>query len=1831
MAKLDDALFDAYRLAITEDQLSNGLKIVVIEDHRAPVVTHMVWYHVGGADDPPGKSGLAHFLEHLMFRGTRKFAPGEFSKTIARNGGQDNAFTSYDYTAYFQNIARDRLDLVMGMEAERMTGLQLAEEDVATERKVVHEERRSRTDNNPSARFSEQLGAALFQNHPYGRALIGWNHEIAGLTLEDAVSFYRRYYAPDNAILIVAGDVTMAEVKPLAQKHFGKKKPSGIKPRQRLSEPPHRAARYLVEEAPDVRERSFTKSWLAPSYTTAGSELGVAIDLLADHIGGGSRGLLYKELVVNQGIAVNAGAWWWSNALNDNRFTIYATPKPDVSREQLEQAVEAIVDQTRSELITENELIAAKTRLISDGIHALDSRSGIARAVGSALTTGGSIDDMKSWPRYLKATKAETIREAAQRIFNDRALPALALDITPLSNVKGISAWLVQDDTVPLVTIEFAWVGGAASDPDDKAGRATFVAGLMDEGAGDLRAQEFQAAMDALGGRLSFEAGQDTFRGSLTVIASNLAPAIRLLKSALTDPRFDEDAVERIRDQILSIHRRNAQNPNSIASRGWFAMNFPDHPYGRDSYGSPETIQAINHDDLKTFLNERLARSNLYVGLVGALSEAEAEALILTLFGDLPAHPSHQPVAPTALPDDAASKVVSLEIPQSIAIFGMPGILREDADFIPAYVLNYILGGGGFSSRLMQEVREERGLAYSAYSYLYPFDAMGVIFGSVATRNDAMAESLNIIRTVYKDVAENGVSARQLKDAKTYLTGSYPLRFDTNAKIAGQLVGLQRNNLGLDYIDTRNARINAVTLDDIKRVAKRLIKPGSLRILVTSTDIQFDDANALIGLDQAAYGAALSNLGPALDKLRSDHKTGNLPILTIIEEERDILRAEEALTGFLTGATDLVLYGTGGSALGAAALQMIAPSPDPDENRPRLHVLDNLDPASMTGLLNRLPLSSSRFLVISKSGSTAETLAQFLSTQAHLAQHDIDPAGKFLIITEPKDSVLTRLADDQNIPTLPHHTGIGGRFSVLSNVGLTPAVAMGLNARAVRLGAQAALAPVLEGVPASDLPAARGAARAFVAERAGLPMQVLLGYGDRFEKLIFWYRQLWAESLGKDGQGTTPVNSLGPVDQHSQLQLYRGGPNDKVYSLLTTQVRDLGPRVPDDLSDEALGYLKGRTIGDLVAAEQRATIDTLVDAGRPLRHIHVPVINEFAMGYLFMHFMLETILTAALMGVDPFDQPAVEDGKIRAREGLLAMAVVERPASVVKELVENALDAGATAIDVTIEGGGQKLIAISDNGKGMDESDLDLAVERHATSKLPDSDLHFITSMGFRGEALPSIGSVARLAITSKSASADNGLTITVEGGSKGAIKPAAAPVGTRVEARDLFYATPARLKFLKGERSEHAAITDVIKRHAMAAPQVAFRLTIDGRSRLDLAADPDATSDDPSLARLSAVLGRDFADNAVPVDFERGGVTLQGYAGVPTFNRANSLHQFLFVNGRPVKDRVLSGAVRGAYRDFLMRGRHPAVALFLTMDPRQVDVNVHPAKAEVRFRQEAEVRGLIVSGLRRALDAAGHKASTTTAQTALNAFQPGSAPAQTRPREFAGFAEQETAYQSQSPLDLNDQPVAREVDPLPVDQDYTQYPLGAARGQIHDTYIVAETQTGLILVDQHAAHERLVYEKMKAALADSGIARQGLLVPEVVELDPDAADRLLARSEELEELGLVIEAFGNGAILVREAPALLGQTNIKGLVQDLADDLAHLGAAHALQERLEDVCGTMACHGSVRAGRKLTGSEMNALLREMEATPHSGQCNHGRPTYVELKQADIEKLFGRR
>jgi DNA mismatch repair protein MutL len=573
---------------------------------------------------------------------------------------------------------------------------------------------------------------------------------------------------------------------------------------------------------------------------------------------------------------------------------------------------------------------------------------------------------------------------------------------------------------------------------------------------------------------------------------------------------------------------------------------------------------------------------------------------------------------------------------------------------------------------------------------------------------------------------------------------------------------------------------------------------------------------------------------------------------------------------------------------------------------------------------------------------------------------------------------------------------------------------------------------------------------------------------------------------------------------------------------------------------------------------------------------------------------------------------------------IAAGEVIERPASAVKELVENAIDAGARRIEIAIEGGGANRILVSDDGIGMTADELGLAVERHATSKLPGDDLTDISSLGFRGEALPSIAAVSRLTLTSRKAEAENAWALTVEAGRKGAITPAALPAGTRVDVQDLFFATPARLKFLKSEQTEQSQVADTVKRLAMARPEIGFSLKSDSRKLLDLLPER-GEGRAPRLARLSALLGVEFGENACGIDAAREETKLYGFAGLPTLNRGTAQFQFLFVNGRPVRDRLLQGAIRAAYQDFLARDRHPLVALFLEMPAALVDVNVHPAKAEVRFRDAGFVRGLIIGALRHALAEAGHRASTSVAGAALAAFRPSVSPMPYRPRGSEAFAVlpgfAEAARQAET------RPVSAAVP----EADAPSYPLGHARAQLHGTYIVAESAEGLVIVDQHAAHERLVYERMKAALQAGGVARQILLIPEVVSLGLDATPRILARAQELAALGLVVEGFGPDAVLVREVPALLGACDAGALIRDLADDIAELGQTLSLADRLEAVCSTMACHGSVRAGRRLTVPEMNALLREMEATPHSGQCNHGRPTYVALKRGDIETLFGRR
>jgi DNA mismatch repair protein MutL len=576
---------------------------------------------------------------------------------------------------------------------------------------------------------------------------------------------------------------------------------------------------------------------------------------------------------------------------------------------------------------------------------------------------------------------------------------------------------------------------------------------------------------------------------------------------------------------------------------------------------------------------------------------------------------------------------------------------------------------------------------------------------------------------------------------------------------------------------------------------------------------------------------------------------------------------------------------------------------------------------------------------------------------------------------------------------------------------------------------------------------------------------------------------------------------------------------------------------------------------------------------------------------------------------------------------IAAGEVVERPASAIKELVENALDAGAARITVELTEGGRSLIAVTDDGVGMTPQEIELAVERHATSKLPDDDLIRITSLGFRGEALAALGAVSRMRVTSRPPDQDSAFALAVVAGDAGAAVPAPGAVGTRVEVRDLFFATPARLKFLKSDRSESQAAREVVERLAIAHPEIAFDLLLDGRRVLVL--EPLGTDPlEQTESRLRAIMGREFAGNALIVDGEREGVRLFGFAGLPTLSRPTQRFQHWLVNRRPVQDRLLKGALRAAYGDLLFQDRQPMAALFLRLAPERVDVNVHPAKAEVRFREPGLVRSLVIGTLKHALAEAGWRTSTSLGGAALGAFRAGAGPG----RLPAGLAEAAARYQApaadQAGLELG-APSARH-EPA-ADEPLERYPLGTARAQVHDSYIIAQTADGLLLVDQHAAHERLVYERMKVQLENGGVARQGLLLPEVVELGTANVDCLIERSVELEELGLVLERFGDGAVLVREVPAVLGAVEVARLVQDLAEDLAEIDRAQSLRAALERVCASLACHGSVRAGRRLNLAEMNALLRAMEQTPHSGQCNHGRPTYVALSRADIERLFQRR
>ena len=598
---------------------------------------------------------------------------------------------------------------------------------------------------------------------------------------------------------------------------------------------------------------------------------------------------------------------------------------------------------------------------------------------------------------------------------------------------------------------------------------------------------------------------------------------------------------------------------------------------------------------------------------------------------------------------------------------------------------------------------------------------------------------------------------------------------------------------------------------------------------------------------------------------------------------------------------------------------------------------------------------------------------------------------------------------------------------------------------------------------------------------------------------------------------------------------------------------------------------------------------------------------------------------------------------------IAAGEVVERPASAVKELVENALDACATKIDVILNEGGKASLTVIDNGKGMTPDEMKLAVERFATSKLPSDDLFDIRFLGFRGEALPSIASVARMMITSRTADADSAWSLFVEGGEKHEPEPASAPVGTRIEVRDLFYAVPARLKFLKTTQTETGYIQDMIEKLALAFPSVAFTLSDEKKKRLDFK--PVAPTEE--IKRVAQVVGDDFTENAVAVDAEHDGIKLTGFAGLPTFNKATAAAQYFFVNNRPVRDKVLLGALKGAYRELLAADRFPAVVLFLRLPPEEVDVNVHPAKAEVRFRDAQAVRGMIVTAVRQALMSSGHRTSSTLADEALDFSV--SAPVFSKPasssfsmpkfpsyRPNGGFNRPQTMNETRALFRANEAfsaPIAEDlseeieqvVADAPVEDPDAFPPLGLARAQLHKTYIVSQTRDGIVIVDQHAAHERLTYEKIKRNMESGDAAAQYLLLPEVVDLSAEKQEAVLKQKDELEKTGLLFDLFGGGSVVIRATPAVLGDVNAKRLMLDVADTLIEFGDSLSLKERIKKIAATMACHGSVRAGRKLDVSEMNALLRQMEAVPYSGQCIHGRPTYIELKLKDIEKLFGRR
>jgi zinc protease len=836
----------AAETAVTQFTLQNGMQVVVIPDHRAPVVTQMIWYKVGAVDDPPGHSGLAHFFEHMMFRGTRLEPGDSYSRTLARNGGDDNAFTTEDYTAFYEQLARDRLKIAMGLEADRMAHLDLSDAAVRTERDVVLEERRMRIDNNPQSLAGEQVSAALYLSHPYGRPVIGWPEEVHRLGRAEAQAFYDRHYAPNNAILVIAGDVTAAEVKADATATLGLVPARTLEPRVTYAEPERLGETRLNIARPDAAVQNFSRTWRVPSYVQDKPGQAEALEVLAGLMGSDSTGVLYRKLVVEQTLATDTGATYDGNARNSGEFSVYAVPRPGVTLPAIGHAALRRRSDARQDAVDcRRSLSPRQPALDGDGLWPGAGRRAQRRrypglaaphpggdGAGRAQCGGELFDPPRG--RDALPDAGTCMRNVALAILFAlcAVAPAAAsaprvLDIGPNEQV-----WFEEDHTVPMVAVSISLPAGSVYDPANKPGLAAFTAYLLNEGAGNLRSEAYQAELANRAIQFSMSPDRDTLILSLNTLSAQAKDAFRLLGLALQKPRFDADAVARVRSQMLQSLQQDAADPVAVAADRFYQVYFGNHPYAHAIEGDAVSLNAITAADLRSFARGHWVRGGVRIAVAGDIDAATLTALLKSVFDPLPATqpPPPPPVLHAGTPGQTT--VVAMAVPQPTAIFGLPGMVRSDPAYLAGYVANHIVGGGGFSSRLTNEVREKRGLTYGISTGFADFQGGGVVFGQVATRQDSMATSLGVVRDVLADYAAHGPTAQELADAKTYLTGSYPLAFASNTGIVSQLNAFQRAGLPIGYVARRNGLINALTLAQVKQAAARLFDPRKMTVVI---------------------------------------------------------------------------------------------------------------------------------------------------------------------------------------------------------------------------------------------------------------------------------------------------------------------------------------------------------------------------------------------------------------------------------------------------------------------------------------------------------------------------------------------------------------------------------------------------------------------------------------------------------------------------------------------------------------------------------------------------------------------------------------------------------------------------------------------------------------------------------------------------------------------------------------------------------------------------------------------------------------------------------------